>query len=83
MDVLVLETHQQIVAAIEVQHMMKEIVVFARSVSQECEQRAVEELVDVLVEVIKGIQQERLSKRTAEQMFVRQHRKSRRRPLNL
>ena len=53
MDVLVRETHQQIVAAIEVQHIMKEIVVFARSVSQECEQRVVEELVDVLVEVFK------------------------------
>ena len=54
MDVLVLDNHQQIVAAIEVQNIMKKIVVFARLASHECVQRVVEELVDVLVGVIKG-----------------------------
>ena len=58
MDALVLETHEEIVAAVKVQHVMMEIVEVVRLIPQECVQRAMEEIVDVVVAVIKGIPQE-------------------------
>ena len=54
MDVLVLETQEEIVAAVKVRHVMKEIVEVALLIPQEYVQRAVEEIVDILVGVIKG-----------------------------
>ena len=68
MDVLVLETQEQIVAVVKGQDVMKEIVEVGRLIPQECVQRAVEEIVDILVGVMKGIPQERVPKRIAEQI---------------
>ena len=53
MDVLVLETQEQVVEAVKVQQIMREIV-DVRLTPQECVQRAMEDAVDIQVGVIKG-----------------------------